>query len=656
MPDPDKLDDGVSPLLDAIDELHSRGVGQHVWLPQLVVCGFQPYATHSVLEDLLGVRFPMRVDPHALFVTKIVLRRNPISHLKVTIEPGPGEKAENDPQQPKAFLPNVEDSVAAQLSSCLEQATKFMEVAARGGHNHKIVRIEFYGPDKPNVTVINLPQIPFPDSSDNQGQQNESFHRIGVAYIQNPRNIIVVAISADDAMDLERTYKLAGKYGQRPKKLFGVVTGIDTVEAGSEKAKSWAKILKEGIPFSLLGLHYLCDASCTLLNVPGCEEDKEHKKDIRFFGQREENLFTKPQIGIEGLLHRLEVLLTSHVSNTMYDLASDIERKINTQRSNIAKLNTPRGTPQQQKAYMFHLSSAFERITEQALNGMYRSDFFVTSVINSEPNAHNTPRLRAIIHGLNEDFADIMISAGCRRFIFGVNHQITSMLDPANPYEKIRTPEHLGRMEFEREVTGLIQQYRGIEFPGNTNQILLGYLFRDQSKPWEDIARFHLLNSWETTRSFVRHLLNYLAGDGVSAAIMHEIVGPRLDDMKCNLLAKVEELTTYHKRGHPMPLHRSYFRGQTLALDHSHPVNTPKCQSNRLLTKLEETLRSCPATALTSRFTMEELKTAAQRLESSSNLLTVSDFVDQFQSYYNVSSILFVALIRLIWSTNRHRI
>lgn len=44
-------------LLNTIDRLRSQGLGQHISLPQLVVCGNQSSGKSSVLEAISGVPF-----------------------------------------------------------------------------------------------------------------------------------------------------------------------------------------------------------------------------------------------------------------------------------------------------------------------------------------------------------------------------------------------------------------------------------------------------------------------------------------------------------------------------------------------------------------------------------------------------------------------
>lgn len=48
----------TSERLNQIDKVRANGVGDHVALPQLVVCGDQSAGKSSVLEGISGIPFP----------------------------------------------------------------------------------------------------------------------------------------------------------------------------------------------------------------------------------------------------------------------------------------------------------------------------------------------------------------------------------------------------------------------------------------------------------------------------------------------------------------------------------------------------------------------------------------------------------------------
>lgn len=50
----------TSERLNQIDQVRANGVGDHIALPQLVVCGDQSAGKSSVLERITGIPFPDR--------------------------------------------------------------------------------------------------------------------------------------------------------------------------------------------------------------------------------------------------------------------------------------------------------------------------------------------------------------------------------------------------------------------------------------------------------------------------------------------------------------------------------------------------------------------------------------------------------------------
>lgn len=637
MPDPEKSDvplfhlqtDRLG-LIEAINELHTLGLGQLVCLPHLVFCGSKSDGRRSVIEGISCVRFPVRSDLYTRFVTKIILRRHPTRTIKVTIEPLMRRNSDDDPQQLKTFMSAVHDSAADHSASPIEQAMEFMESVAEDGFSDNIVKVDVSGPDKPDLTLIDLPGAFFPDEKGDEDPKKVFVRRIRDEYMTNPCNIIVAVRSVKLHNSLQRVIDLAKKYDQGQSRILAIVTHLDKIEARSDKEESWLKIVKKGPSKSLLGLHLLYDPS-----YETCDESngKKNENEEKFFSQEGWNSVAKQSRGIETLRCRLNALLANHVQSSLPGVVSEIDKSIQSHKAKLAKLSTHHQTIQQHRALLFHVSSGFERITEQALSGMYINDFFATSVEDGQSKTHDVRRLRAVIRELSEDFADIMESAGCQQFIHGVNNRITSFLNPANPFANITVPEHKSRAEFEYGVSEQMRRERGIEFPGNANPLLVGRLFREQSRPWEGIARAHVLRSWECIRDFVLLVLDYLTGEQPAVMIMHKVISPQLEAMKANLLAKVDELTAHYKRGHPMPIGRNFPRGHLLSLDNNYFAKMQDYRNYCLLANLQQALPFTPNNT----FTVDELKTAIQSLESSNNQSAVSEIVGQMQLYYNVS-------------------
>lgn len=67
----------TSERLNQIDRVRANGVGDHIALPQLVVCGDQSAGKSSVLEGISGIPFPRQDGLCTRFATEIVLRHTP---------------------------------------------------------------------------------------------------------------------------------------------------------------------------------------------------------------------------------------------------------------------------------------------------------------------------------------------------------------------------------------------------------------------------------------------------------------------------------------------------------------------------------------------------------------------------------------------------
>ena len=78
----------TSQRLNQIDRVRANGVGDHVALPQLVVCGDQSAGKSSVLEGISGIPFPRQDGLCTRFATEIILRHTPQAiRMTATINP-----------------------------------------------------------------------------------------------------------------------------------------------------------------------------------------------------------------------------------------------------------------------------------------------------------------------------------------------------------------------------------------------------------------------------------------------------------------------------------------------------------------------------------------------------------------------------------------
>src|SRR5947207_11349399 len=82
-------------LLNKIDKLFASGVGEYVFLPQIMAVGDQSSGKSSVLEALTGLPFPRDSGLCTRFVTQIRFCRAPKSAISVSIIPASGSSEEH---------------------------------------------------------------------------------------------------------------------------------------------------------------------------------------------------------------------------------------------------------------------------------------------------------------------------------------------------------------------------------------------------------------------------------------------------------------------------------------------------------------------------------------------------------------------------------
>lgn len=84
-----------SDRLRKIDLLREKNIGAHLPLPQLVAVGDQSSGKSSLLESLTGIPFPRDQNLCTRYATQITHRREDISHINISIIPGPNASDED---------------------------------------------------------------------------------------------------------------------------------------------------------------------------------------------------------------------------------------------------------------------------------------------------------------------------------------------------------------------------------------------------------------------------------------------------------------------------------------------------------------------------------------------------------------------------------
>lgn len=614
-----------SKLLDGIDDLRAIGVGSLVELPQLVVCGNQSSGKSSVLEAISRVRFPAKSNICTRFATEVILRRSPTPTIKISIEPGPSRKDARERAILQAFAQELSPA-DNDLPTVIEKAKGQMGVneTAHSGFSDDVLKVEILGPDQPELTLVDLPGLYYSVSQDQSLEGIRIVRTLTEKYMKNKRSIILAVISAKADYHLQEVLNIAERFDPKRERTLGIITQPDTLEPDSEEEKTYIQFVSNEKIRLQLGWHVLRNRSFETRDIPDDARDAREKE---FFNQGRWSSLSRNNVGIESLRRRLSSILFIQIRRNLPGLLADIKEKASDREKALSKLGSPRTTRQQQRGYLLNISTSFERITGQALHGLYADEFF--GAFESISDIHDFRRLRAVIRQLNEYFADAMATRGSRRIIvdrFPGFGQESAPLDLKNPYLSGKLPHYVLRKNLEEEVAEQARKNRGIELPGSANQLLVGSLFRDQSLPWEGLAKEHLMKTWESVRYFALLVMQHTADDHTFSLLVGSIIEPALDKLRQNLLAKLDELTAYTKRGHPLPVGKSFL------------TQIQKARSERHLSSLKTKLKSSNSYMSEGEpiFSMKAIEEATSNMELNRDEYAAADIIDQMQAYYDV--------------------
>lgn len=253
-----------------------------------------------------------------------------------------------------------------------------------------------------------------------------------------------------------------------------------------------------------LGWHILKNRSYETRNSSSAERDEAERS---FFSQGVWKDLPGQSVGIQALKNKLNQVLLSHIGAELPSRINDIKEKTDYCKSTLDKLGPKRDSFDQQRLFLSQISQEFQVILKAAIDGSCGHRFF-----GDPPGSEGyAKRLRAVVQNLNKDFAETVCLQGQKRRI--VDHQTND-----SNFQSIE--RSVTRAEFIDGIKELLSIKRGRELPGTFNPLIVSDLFFEQAQPWEQLARQHLRNTWQATRSFLGLLTFYLTDKKTSDALL----------------------------------------------------------------------------------------------------------------------------------------
>lgn len=212
-------------------------------------------------------------------------------------------------------------------------------------------------------------------------------------------------------------------------------------------------------------------------------DEERDKKENELFAGPVWNAFDKSKLGRHALRAALIRMRNRHIKQSIPELISEIQSKLNACLGQIEQLGQPRTTNQAQFTIVNKIATTYSTIARGAVEGYYEG------ISDSKQFARQ--RIRAEL----KSFKDEMDASGKTR-PFNTSDQDAKLVAPCttdNEWARalLLDPTYSW-------VRSAIQEYRGKEDAGEVNPIVKSQLWREQTSGWKMIA-FNALERAERT-------------------------------------------------------------------------------------------------------------------------------------------------------------
>jgi len=521
-------------LLDSIDHLRLQGINNYVSLPQIIVCGDQSSGKSSVLEAISGVSFPVKSNLCTRFPTELVLRR--AQHVGANVSIVPHEsRGESEREALRGFQESLEGFDG--LPKVIDSAKLAMGITTHGkAFSKDILRIEITGPDRPHLTIVDLPGLIHSETKHQTASDVELIQDVVQGYMKEPRCIILAVVSAKNDFANQIVLKLARAADSSGNRTLGVITKPDALIPGSPSEAQYVSLARNQEVEFRLGWHVLKNMDSDKGVSTLAQRDAE---EAEFFSQGGWTELPQASLGVEKLRGRLSRVLLRQIAAELPGLISEIDAKFTACQDQLVKLGKPRASLEEQRLYMFDLSQSFQTLVKAAVDGTYNDTFFTDA---KTPTGYQQ-RARAVVHNLNGGFSSELLRRGHYRTIVaegetvGVSHVGLRSMPEA---------------DFLDHIEDLMRRTRGRELPGTFNPMIVADLFLEQSSPWECIAEKHVKKVWYALNNFLQLVGKHIADPSTSRSIEREIFDPAMKELLGQLSNKTAEFLGPHKAGHPI--------------------------------------------------------------------------------------------------------
>lgn len=546
-------------ILDMVDRLRTCGLGSILPLPQLVVCGDQSAGKSSVLEAITEVPFPRKENLCTRIATEINLRRDARETVRTEIIPD-GSRSPSEIEKLKNF--NVTITNLRELPDLIEQAMDLMGLndlpsadqnSARA-FSRDVLRVEIAGPDRPQLTLVDLPGLILSANKDQSEADVKLVHSLVGDYIAEKRTIMLAVISAKNDFANQGILNKCKEVDPNGQRTLGIITKPDFLRSGSANEMTWINLAQNNNVYFELGWHMLKNRG---------EEDmdwsfeKRNAQERAFFSNGQYRTLPESDKGVTTLRSKLSKLLFKHLKKELPNLQAELNAKHDKTVEALEQLGEKRSTTAEQKRFLMSVATSYQTIAASAVDGHYEHTLF--DAIDTDKgleDSGNMRRLRAAVQHLNLQFASQMRQYGHKFKIWatkdtaGTNSQ-SDLPEPEISEGYSAAKEHQSEISREDAVEWVKQiliRTRGRELPGNFNPLLMSQLFWEQSEHWHTLAIAHIVKIDALCCAFVKAAIDHVVFSDVSTKLQALKLDDAMKKRRTNACEELHQLISDKQR------------------------------------------------------------------------------------------------------------
>lgn len=390
-----------------------------------------------------------------------------------------------------------------------------------------VFSIEFTGPSKPHLTVVDLPGL-IQAANNHQSQADvDAIRDLAYSYMKNPRTIILAIVSAASDLELQPILaRQARQFDPLGARTMGIITKPDKTETPEREAQFLELARNENIKFKL-GWHVLRNRSP--LEMDSTPEQRKRTEKAFFAPPSNWASIGAGMTGIEPLRLKLSKELVKHVMHEMPQVLLEIRSKLEETRRALEQLGDRKDSPGEMRDELRKLMDMSGALTRTALDGQY-ADLYGPPFFHPSPPSPTEAirKLRARLVIQHESFAAEMNTLG---------HLVDIVDDSSgsgSPAQYSHHPQRMNRQDFIRQhVEPLLNQSPGLELRMDKNPLLVYTLFRNYSQNWDGIATRHIEEVQAICADFLQEVVDFTfpqdMRDRAWAAFVEERMEQRLD-------------------------------------------------------------------------------------------------------------------------------